>query len=173
MRAEEGTQFSVVRYGNVFGSRGSVIPFFKECAKKGEIPITDMDMTRFWITLEQGVDFVLHCIEEMHGGEIFIPKIPSMKVIDLAKVIGPKCKYKAIGIRPGEKLHESLISANNGLDTYELSDKYVIYSKIVPTRNQKVRGKNLGASFKGYNSHENKSWVTIDQLKKMIDSSIA
>ncbi|MCX5681138.1 MAG: polysaccharide biosynthesis protein, partial [Candidatus Omnitrophica bacterium] len=116
----------VVRYGNVFGSRGSVIPFFRECVKTGVIPITDERMTRFWISLEQGVELVLNSLSEMQGGEVFIPKLPSMKIIDLACAIAPTCKIKIIGIRPGEKMHETLLSADDGNDSYELKDKFIL-----------------------------------------------
>jgi len=125
-----GTKFSVVRYGNVFGSRGSIAPHFNECKKKGVIPITDKRMTRFWITLEQGVKFVISSIEQMHGGEIFVPKIPSMKIIDFARTIAPNCKFKIIGIRPGEKLHEVLVSTDDARHTIEKSDRYVIYPDV-------------------------------------------
>ena len=104
-----GTRFSVVRYGNVVGSRGSVIPFFMRKRETGVLPVTDARMTRFWITLDQGVDFVLKCLARMHGGEVFVPKIPSMKIIDLAKAIAPECRIELVGIRPGEKLHEVMV----------------------------------------------------------------
>lgn len=162
------TCFSVARYGNVVGSRGSVIPFFKECAQKGEIPITDSRMTRFWLTLEQGVHFVLQCIREMGGGEIFIPKIPSMKVVDLAKAIAPHCRLKIIGVRPGEKLHETLLSQNEGTDAYELKEKFIIYSKVIPRWCRKYRGKNLGLTFTGYRSDNNTEWLSVNQIRKII-----
>ena len=108
------TRFSVVRYGNVFGSRGSVVPFFKECRKTKVIPITDERMTRFWITLNQGAKFVLQCIDEMKGGEIFIPKLPSIRIVDLARAVCPTCKFKIVGRRPGEKVHETLVSKDEG-----------------------------------------------------------
>ena len=118
--------FSVVRYGNVAGSRGSVIPFFLRCRQTGVLPITDPRMTRFWITLEQGVNFVLSRLEKMVGGELFVPKIPSMNIMDLAKVIAPECKTDIIGIRPGEKLHEVMIPRDDARRTIEYSDHYVI-----------------------------------------------
>lgn len=162
-------RFSVVRYGNVFGSRGSVIPFFKECAKTGVIPITHPEMTRFWISLEQGVEFVLNSLKEMQGGEVFIPKIPSMKITDLAEVIGPKCRQEVIGIRPGEKLHESLLSPDDGIDSYEQKDKYVIFSKVASFGDErKITGKHLGINFQGYRSDNNTQWLTKQQLKEMI-----
>jgi len=122
----EHTIFSVVRYGNVLGSRGSVIPFFLKCKKEGLIPITDSRMTRFWITLEQGVSFVLNCFEQMVGGEVFIPKLPSMSIADLAKAIAPECNIKVIGIRPGEKLHEVMIPRDEARKTIEFSHHYII-----------------------------------------------
>ena len=122
------TKFSVVRYGNVLGSRGSVVPFFKEKSKSGVIPITDTDMTRFWLTIEDGVDFVLKSIERMQGGEIFVPKIPSFKVVDVAKVVAPDAKTEIIGIRPGEKLHEVMITEDDSFYTLEFDDYYVILS---------------------------------------------
>ncbi len=120
------THFSVVRYGNVIGSRGSVIPFFLKMKETGTLPITDQRMTRFWITLEQGVHFVLKCLDIMHGGEIFVPKIPSMNIMDLAKAIGPECQYEFVGIRPGEKLHEVLVPEDDARRTLEFEDFYII-----------------------------------------------
>jgi UDP-N-acetylglucosamine 4,6-dehydratase/5-epimerase len=166
-----GTKFSIVRYGNVFGSRGSVVPFFKECAEKKEVPITDKDMTRFWITLEQGVEFVLSSLETMKGGEIFVPKIPSLKITDLAKAICPGCKQKIIGIRPGEKLHESLLSSDDGIHSYEFKDRFVVYPKVVGHNNIGAKdGRCLGIEFQGYRSDNNKEWLNAEQLKKIIKS---
>ena len=118
--------FSVVRYGNVVGSRGSVIPFFLKKKAEGVLPITHESMTRFWITLEQGVEFVLHCLQQMRGGELFVPKIPSMNIMDLAKAIAPEAKTEIIGIRPGEKLHEVMISLDDAMNTLEFESHYVI-----------------------------------------------
>jgi UDP-N-acetylglucosamine 4,6-dehydratase len=122
----DSTVFSVVRYGNVAGSRGSVIPFFLKCRENGVLPITDPRMTRFWITLEQGVDFVLKGFETMVGGELFVPKLPSMNIMELAKVIAPECKTDIIGIRPGEKLHESMIPQGDARRTIEFADHFII-----------------------------------------------
>jgi UDP-N-acetylglucosamine 4,6-dehydratase/5-epimerase len=122
----DSTIFSVVRYGNVAGSRGSVIPFFLKCRETGVLPITDPRMTRFWITLERGVNFVLRCLEIMIGGEIFVPKLPSMNIMDLAKVIAPECETEIIGIRPGEKLHEVMIPKDDARRTIEYDDHYII-----------------------------------------------
>lgn len=127
---EKKTRFSVVRYGNVVGSRGSVVPFFKKIKDTGVIPITDGRMTRFWITLEQGVQFVLDNLVRMHGGEIFVPKIPSMNIMDLAKAIAPNCKYEIVGIRPGEKLHEAMIMEDDARHTLEYEDYYTIYPEL-------------------------------------------
>ncbi len=124
--------FSVVRYGNVMGSRGSVVPFFKERAKTGVLPVTDPRMTRFWITLDQGVHFVLKVLELAKGGEIFVPKIPSMKITDLARAVAPHCKHEIVGIRPGEKIHETLISEEEGRYGVEYKQCYVIRQNILP-----------------------------------------
>jgi UDP-N-acetylglucosamine 4,6-dehydratase/5-epimerase len=162
------TRFSVVRYGNVFGSRGSIIPFFRECAKKGVIPITDDRMTRFWITLSQGVNFVLENLRDMTGGEVFIPKIPSMKITDLTAVIAPKCKTKIIGIRPGEKLHETLLSRQEAIDSYEQKDKFIIYSRVIPKWKHKNLGKKLNLDFPGFRSDNNTQWLSIPDLRQLI-----
>ncbi len=122
----KNTRFSCARYGNVVGSRGSVIPTFLEQRRRGKITITDPRMTRFWLTLEQGVKFVIRAIEQMHGGEIFVPKIPSMRLLDLAETIAPGCEVETIGIRPGEKLHEVLVSEDESRQTLETEDMYII-----------------------------------------------
>ena len=163
-----GTKFAVVRYGNVVGSRGSVVPFFKAKANENLLPITDPRMTRFWITLEQGVRFVINKFGKMHGGELFIPKIPSMNIMDLAKAIAPECKTKIVGIRPGEKLHEVMISVDDARNTIEFKDCYVIR----PTFNwwskeNHSEGKLVGEEF-CYSSENNSKWLTIAQLQKMI-----
>ncbi len=124
--SENRTRFAVVRYGNVIGSRGSVIPFFMQRRETGVIPITDPRMTRFWITLEQGVQFVINSLERMRGGEVFVPKIPSMNIMDVAAVVAPECKTEIIGIRPGEKLHEIMITHDDAINTAEFDDHYVI-----------------------------------------------
>jgi len=163
------TRFSVVRYGNVFGSRGSVVPFFKECRKKGKIPITDPRMTRFWITLKQGVGFVLNCLDVMVGGEVFIPKIPSMKVVDLAKAIAPECPQEVVGIRPGEKLHEIMISEDDSQNTVEFDGYYVIKPAFKWWADEKgIGGKKVSEGFK-YSSDTNPKWLTLDELHQMIE----
>ncbi len=166
------TKFSVVRYGNVIGSRGSVIPFFREQKEKGVIPITDERMTRFWITLDQGVDFVVKCLNRMRGGEVFISKIPSMKITDLAKAIAPNCEIKYIGIRPGEKLHEIMVPMDEARNTLEFSDFFIIKPSApwggidyeVPYDGE--TGKPVSAEFY-YASDNNPNWMDIEELKKV------
>lgn len=166
---DSGTTFSVVRYGNVVGSRGSVVPFFKSKAKEGVLPITDPRMTRFWITLEHGVRFVIKSIERMHGGEIFVPKIPSMNVMDLAKAIAPNTKTEIVGIRPGEKLHEVMISPDDARNTKELEDCYVIQPAFHWWgKENHAGGKGTPDGF-SYSSNTNQQWLTIPQLQKMLE----
>ncbi|KOS60859.1 flagellin modification protein FlmA [Lysinibacillus sp. FJAT-14222] len=163
------TSFAVVRYGNVVGSRGSVVPFFKKMKSKGVLPITDERMTRFWITLEQGVQFVLDNLERMHGGEIFVPKIPSMKVVDLAKAIAPECDIEIVGIRPGEKLHEAMIMEDDARHTVEYDSYYVIQPEF-PFWSSKFAedGKNLPDGFE-YTSNKNEDWLTIEELRTLAE----
>ncbi len=163
-----GTSFSVVRYGNVVGSRGSVVPFFLEKKKEGVIPITDERMTRFWITLEHGVKFVIRSLENMKGGELFIPKISSMKIIDLAKVIAPECKIEYIGIRPGEKLHEVMISSDDARNTLEFDDYYMIKPNFSwwDSKNH-IRGKSVPEGF-SYNSNTNPNFLSMEEMKELI-----
>ena len=163
------TRLSCVRYGNVVGSRGSIIPLFKEQKKSNTVTITDERMTRFWITLDQGVEFVIKCIELMHGGEVFVPKIPSMRVMDLAKAIAPDCKIKFIGIRPGEKLHEVLISEEEARHTLELNNIFVIEPQYHWWSKDNWKGKKrLKDGFK-YSSDSNSEWLTIEKMKRMIE----
>jgi UDP-N-acetylglucosamine 4,6-dehydratase len=164
----EKTIFSVVRYGNVVGSRGSVIPLFKEQSKKGEITITDKRMTRFWITLEQGVELVLRALSLMRGGEIFVPKIPSMNIMDLANAIAPDCRVKVTGIRPGEKLHETLIPLDESRHTVEFKDMFVIEPDF-PWWSKGILkgGKKLPEDFE-YRSDNNPEKLTAAELSKMI-----
>lgn len=163
------TRFSVVRYGNVVGSRGSVIPFFKKCAQNGVLPITDPRMTRFWITLEQGVNFVLKCLEQMVGGEIFVPKLPSMNIMDLVKIISPKCKTEIVGIRPGEKLHEVMIPRDEAQNTLEYEDFYLIKPafKFFNRRFRENGGQQVAENFE-YNSGTNTWWLTVKEMKTMV-----
>ncbi|MGP7818527.1 UDP-N-acetylglucosamine 4,6-dehydratase (inverting) [Niallia sp. 01092] len=167
---DKETSFAVVRYGNVVGSRGSVVPFFKKMKETGELPITDERMTRFWITLEQGVQFVLDSLERMHGGEIFIPKIPSMKVVDLAKAIAPECSIKYVGIRAGEKIHEAMITEDDARHTLEFDTYYTIQPEFPWWSSECVQdGKPLSDGFK-YTSDVNDTWLTIDELRHLVDS---
>jgi len=162
------TRFSVVRYGNVVGSRGSVIPFFKKCAKNGVLPITDPRMTRFWITLEQGVNFVLECLEQMVGGEMFVPKLPSMNIMNLAKAIGQNCKTEIVGIRPGEKLHEIMVPRDDALNTVEYETFYLIKPafQFFKRRFCEDGCKKVPDDFE-YNSGTNTNWLTVDEMKTM------
>ena len=161
------THFSCVRYGNVVGSRGSVIPLFKQQRESGRVTITDERMTRFWITLEQGVQFVIRCIERMHGGEVFVPKIPSMNIVDLAKAIAPGCAIETIGIRPGEKLHEVLVSADEAAQALEFEDMYVIQPAHPWWQvDNWLDGKPLEYGY-SYGSDTNTQWLTTDELRAM------
>lgn len=163
------TRFAVVRYGNVMGSRGSVIPFFLRQRASGVLTITHAEMTRFWITLQQGVQFVLDSLERMKGGEIFVPKIPSSTITDLATAIGPDCEQKVVGIRPGEKLHEMMISADDARLTLDFDDHYVIQPQFRwwADRNRNVQAKMVEEGFV-YSSDLNDSWLSVDQLREMI-----
>lgn len=168
---EHGTRFSVVRYGNVMGSRGSVIPFFMSIKDKGVLPITDERMTRFMISLEQGVDLVWHAFEDMVGGEIYVKKIPSMKVTDLARVVAPEAGHEIVGIRPGEKLHEQMISAEDAYYTYEYPEHFKILPVINNWGNSPERikdGKKVPEGFV-YSSDNNMDWMTGEQLQGWID----
>jgi UDP-N-acetylglucosamine 4,6-dehydratase/5-epimerase len=167
------TRFSCARYGNVVGSRGSVVPVFLEQRKRGRITITDPRMTRFWLTLEQGVRFVIRALEQMHGGEIFVPKIPSMRLVDLAAAIAPGCVVDCIGIRAGEKLHEVLLSEDEARNSVEVDDMYVIQ----PThpwwkKGNWTSGQQLPQGFR-YTSDNNEQWLTNEQLLELIEPGIA
>jgi UDP-N-acetylglucosamine 4,6-dehydratase len=173
LSGSEGTIFSVVRYGNVIGSRGSVIPVFKEQRKTGIISITDTRMTRFWLTINDGVKFVYDCLKLMKGGEVFIPKIPSMKITDLVKVLAPNCEFNVIGVRPGEKIHEIMISPDDALRTVEFPDKYIICPDKELASNKKYikykekTGEKVNDGF-FYSSDSNKDWLTVEKMKKII-----
>lgn len=165
------TKLSVVRYGNVVGSRGSVIPFFKNLIASGaeELPITDFEMTRFWLTLEQAVEVVITALETMIGGELFVKKIPSMKIVDLAKAMAPDLPLKKVGIRPGEKIHEMMISREDARNTLEF-DKYYIIQPDFDWWNKSKKhsnGKAVEKNFE-YHSGNNKEWLSVEQLKTMI-----
>jgi UDP-N-acetylglucosamine 4,6-dehydratase len=168
-----GARFSCVRYGNVVGSRGSVIPVFLQQRAKGTITITDKRMTRFWITLDQGVRFVLNCLEKMHGGEVFVPKIPSMNIVDLADAIAPGCQVEITGIRPGEKLHEVLVSTDEARNALELEDMYVIQPAHPWWKLENWQdGKPLADGFT-YTSATNAEWLSVDDLRKMVAGASA
>ena len=162
------TKFSVVRYGNVVGSRGSVIPLFLQQLKKPYFTITHPDMTRFWITLSKGVDFVQDCFTHMQGGELFVPKIPSFKVIDVAKVIDSNKEFKFIGIRSGEKMHETMITEDDSFNTYEYGNYYVIaQQEVIDIRNGVIIGDKVQSGFQ-YSSNVNSDWYNIETFKSML-----
>lgn len=175
MRGSRQITFSVVRYGNVIGSRGSVMPFFLEKAKTGVLPITDERMTRFNISLEDGVEMVLYALENAWGGEIYVPKIPSYRIMDVAKAIGPNCEFPNVGIRPGEKLHEEMITETDSLSTIE-TKKYYVIMPFSPIWNINEYLKHFGASFveEGfkYNSGTNEEWLTVEQIREEIKTHI-
>ncbi|HLR90955.1 MAG TPA: UDP-N-acetylglucosamine 4,6-dehydratase (inverting) [Balneolaceae bacterium] len=175
IRGRNPITFSVVRYGNVMGSNGSVIPFFIKKRKEGVLPITHTDMTRFTITLEDGVDMVLHALENAWGGEIFIPKIPSYKITDVATAIGPDCVQEVIGLRPGEKIHEEMITTSDSFYTYDLGKYYT----ILPSQHQwkleeyiqHFNAKKVPLGFR-YNSGENDEWVSVEELRSLIKTHV-
>jgi UDP-N-acetylglucosamine 4,6-dehydratase (inverting) len=169
----DGARFAVVRYGNVMGSRGSVIPFFTSIRDRGVLPITDERMTRFMISLEQGVELVWHAFEDMEGGEIYVKKIPSMKVVDVATVVAPEARHDVVGIRPGEKLHEQMISEEDSYFTYEYPEHF----KILPAINnwgasqERIKdGRKVPPGF-SYTSDNNIHWMTSDELRSWIDAN--
>ena len=172
MRGHRDLQFSVVRYGNVIGSRGSVMPFFLGKRSTGVLPITDPNMTRFNISLEDGIKLVMYALEHAWGGEIFIPKIPSYRITDVATAIGPECEQRIVGVRPGEKIHEEMITAADSINTIEL-DKYYV---ICPTNVIFWKKEELAKAFNGkavptgfsYNSGENTEWLTVEDLRQQI-----
>lgn len=165
------TRFSVVRYGNVVGSRGSVVPFFRSLAGTGELPITDVRMTRFWITLPQAVKFVIDSLENMTGGEIFVPRIPSTLVTDLANAIDPAAKFRIVGIRPGEKLHEEMISEHDSFRTFALSDRYVITPVVEASQRdfEYPGGTPVEAGF-SYRSDTNDWILTVEEIRELLSS---
>lgn len=165
----KATRFSCVRYGNVVGSRGSVIPTFLQQRKYERLTITDERMTRFWIPLDQGVRFVIRCIEQMHGGEVFVPKIPSMRVVDLARAIAPDAEVEVVGIRPGEKLHEVLISEDEARAAVELDDMFVIQpaTELWFGHDWQAEGKRLPDGYR-YASNTNPDWLEVDQIREIV-----
>jgi UDP-N-acetylglucosamine 4,6-dehydratase (inverting) len=171
IKGKTDIKFSVVRYGNVMGSNGSVIPFFMKKKKDGVLPITDPTMTRFNISLQGGVDMVLHALETAWGGEIFVPKIPSYKITDVATAIGPDCKQEVIGIRPGEKVHEEMITSSDSFSTFDLGKYYAILPQVpIFNIHDYIKHFNAKAVPQGfqYNSGENKEWVGVDEIRKLI-----
>ena len=168
-----GTRFSVVRYGNVVGSRGSVVPLFRRLVAEGaaELPITDPRMTRFWITLHQGIHFVLSCLSTMAGGEIFVPKIPSMHLVDLAQCLAPDLPHRTIGVRPGEKLHEVMITEDDGRMTRELHDRYVIEPSFgFADRSSALSDAEPVPEGFRYASDTNEEWLNPDQMRRLIEA---
>ena len=163
--------FSIVRYGNVAGSRGSVIPFFNNIIKNGgeKLPITDYRMTRFWISLQQGVELVIKALEESKGGETFISKIPSFKITDLAQAMMPGCEMPEVGIREGEKLHEIMVTVEDSMTTYEYDKHFIVYPQMVWSVNKKAvpTGKKVPDGF-SYSSGNNDWWLTVDEIKELI-----
>lgn len=175
IRGRDSINFSVVRYGNVMGSNGSVIPFFIKKKKGGVLPITDPKMTRFNITLEQGVDMVLNALNNAWGGEIFVPKIPSYNIGDVAEAIAPECKKEVVGIRPGEKIHEEMITASDSYNTFDLGEYYVILPQK-PVWELKSFVENFNAKKipegMSYNSGKNTEWLSINELKLLIKENV-
>jgi len=171
IKGSQDIKFSVVRYGNVMGSNGSVIPFFMNKKKEGVLPITDLNMTRFNISLAGGVDMVLHAMSNAWGGELYVPKIPSYKITDIAKAIGPNCELKVVGVRPGEKIHEEMITPSDSFNTYDLGKYFVILpSKPIWNLNEfinKNKAVLVPAGF-SYNSGENTEWETVESLRRLI-----
>lgn len=175
LSGSQDTRFAVVRYGNVLGSRGSVLPFFQRLIQNDAefLPITHADMTRFWITLQQGVDFVLSSLAMMSGGEIFVPKIPSMKVVDIARILAPSLPRKIIGIRPGEKLHEMLVTVDDARTTLELEDRYIIEPALAFWSNAHLTNdgaKRVPDGFE-YTSNKNQDWLDDDGFRALISES--
>ena len=168
-------KFSVVRYGNVMGSNGSVIPFFLSKRKSGVLPITDVTMTRFNISLQEGVELVLHALETAWGGEIFVPKIPSYKIMDVAQAVGPDCKHEVVGIRPGEKIHEEMITVSDSFSSYDLGKYYAILPQVtnwnLEDYKKHFKAVPVPVGFQ-YNSGQNKQWVGVDELRKLIKEHI-
>jgi UDP-N-acetylglucosamine 4,6-dehydratase len=166
--AESPARFSSVRYGNVAGSRGSVIPLFKRQAARGTLTITDEQMTRFWITLDQAVDFVIACLARMRGGEVFVPKLPSMRVSDIADVLAPDCERQIVGIRPGEKVHEALLTPDEARHATEFEDYFSILPSFPYWDAQFERGEELPPGFR-YSSDMNSWWLSPDELRAMAE----
>jgi UDP-N-acetylglucosamine 4,6-dehydratase (inverting) len=176
IKGVQDIKFSVVRYGNVMGSNGSVIPFFLKKRKEGILPITDPSMTRFNISLQDGVEMVLHALENAWGGELFVPKIPSYRIMDIAKAIGPECEHRIIGIRPGEKIHEEMITSSDSYNTYDLGKYYVILPTVknwnIEDYKKAFNAQKVENGF-SYTSGENKEWETVESLKELINKHVS
>lgn len=175
IRGFRDLRFSVVRYGNVMGSRGSVIPFFLEKRKEGVLPITDPEMTRFNITLEEGVDLVMYALKNAWGGEIFVPKIPSFKITDLAEAIGPNCEHPVIGVRPGEKIHEEMITTSDSYNTVDLGEYYAIVPQTFRYSLDEYLSKNKASKVDtgfAFNSGTNDRWLGVQELRNLIKEVI-
>ncbi len=175
IKGKHDIRFSVVRYGNVMGSNGSVIPFFIKKRKEGVLPITDANMTRFNISLQEGVDLVLHAMETAWGGEIFVPKIPSYKLTDVATAVGPNCKQEIVGIRPGEKVHEEMITSSDSFSTYDLGKYYAILPQVPNFNlNDYIKHFSTKAVTPGfqYNSGENKDFIGVDEIRQLIKENL-
>jgi UDP-N-acetylglucosamine 4,6-dehydratase len=175
IKGSKDIKFSVVRYGNVMGSNGSVIPFFINKKKDGVLPITDPSMTRFNISLSEGVNMVLHALDSAWGGEVFVPKIPSYRIMDVAKAIGPNCEHKITGIRPGEKIHEEMITSSDSFTTYDLGKYYVILPQVPMWNLQEYiayfQANRVPTGF-NYSSGENTDWETVDSLRRLITEHV-
>ncbi|MDH5545522.1 MAG: UDP-N-acetylglucosamine 4,6-dehydratase (inverting) [Gammaproteobacteria bacterium] len=172
-RGTKKTRFAVVRYGNVVASRGSVVPLFMRQKQTGALTITDPEMTRFWISLDEAVEFVLDCMTGMEGGEIFVPKIPSVRITDLAHAVAPECELNVVGIRPGEKLHEVMVARDDARYTIELQDRFIIYPTYIDPKNERKekaarKGGTCCPNGFEYSSEKNEDWLDVDQLRRMI-----
>jgi FlaA1/EpsC-like NDP-sugar epimerase len=175
IRGQRNLKFAVVRYGNVMGSRGSVIPYFLACRDKGILPITDPEMTRFNITLQEGVDMVLWSIESGLGGEIFVPKIPSYRILDVAEAIGPECERRIVGIRPGEKVHEEMITASDSYNTVDLGNYFAILSSSGEHSTDAYLTEREGSKVEpgfSYNSGTNDRFLTVEELRELIAAQL-
>lgn len=173
-KGKRDVRFSVVRYGNVLGSRGSVVPFFMKKRHEGALPITDPEMTRFNITLDDGVELVLHALDVMHGSEIFVPKIPSYRITDVAQAIAPSVRQEIVGVRPGEKIHEDLVTAADALNTFDMGVNYVVVPSGEPAVAAAMRARG-GAPCKAgfsYSSGANEAWLTVDDLRSLIKKHV-
>lgn len=175
VKGKKDIKFSVVRYGNVMGSNGSVIPFFMKKREEGILPITDKEMTRFNISLNAGVEMILHALDTAWGGELFVPKIPSYKILDVAEAIGPNCEHKVVGIRPGEKIHEEMITSSDSFTTYDLGKYYVILPQVTNWNLEEYKlSFNAKPVLKGfsYNSGQNTEWETVESLRTLLKTHL-